>query len=64
MSTQFCSLDYKLPTHLAELAGRKTVSVRSSWEPPSLFLLEQALSAMQASDLNRCEGVLDNFLFF
>lgn len=56
-------MDYRLPAHLAELAVRKTVSVHSTWEPPSLFLLEQALSATQAWELNRCEGVLDNYFF-
>lgn len=61
MSIQFCGMDYRLPTRLAELAVRKTVSVHPSWEPPSPFLLEQALSAMQACGFNRCEVVLDNF---
>lgn len=28
-----------------------------------MFLLEQALSAIQASDLKRGESVLDNFFF-
>lgn len=64
MSIQFCSMDYRLPTHLAELAVGKSVSVHSSWEPLSLFLLEWALSAIQAHDLNRCHGALDNFFFF
>ena len=64
MSIQFCSMDYRLPTHLAELAVRKPVSVHSSWEPPSLLLLEQALSAAEACDLNRCEGALDNYFSF
>jgi len=63
VSIQFCSTDYRFPAHLTELAVRKTVSVHSTWEPPSLFLLEQASSAMQACDLNRCDGVLDNYLF-
>lgn len=63
MSIQFCSMDYKLPTHLAEPAVRTTVSIHSSWEPPSLFLLEQALSAIQACVLKRCEGALGNYLF-
>lgn len=64
MSIQFRSMDYRLPAHLAELAVGKSVSVHSSWEPPSLFLLERALSAMQAHDLNRCQGALDIFFFF
>lgn len=50
---EICSINYRLPTHLAELMVRQIVSIHSNWEPPSLFLLEQAFSAMLAH-LNRC----------
>lgn len=59
MSLQFCTMDHRLPTLLAELGVRKTLSVQAV--RLLLFLLEQALSAMQehngsgvAFSLNDC----------